>query len=366
MVWVREVNVRGPQGPSGGIDPDDPVMAASVQAAVNARLQAENIMRAYPEEPLLYTGFDAIPMRWTYKVLDAPVPELVTETVEGTWTGENQRRGDVLVLDESGKINADRIPGSIARMGDIPDVSEIEEIVSGMRQTELRVRPELPVFAARLAAARTRGEPLAIGIGSSSTFARNPGPGARLLEMVQSAWLVPSQSAMQWSSTATFTPIIRPGIHAYNAGVGGTRSSDYMPVEKRDKFIALGIAVMFHIVGANDYTDQVDPAVYRANIEAVIDDIDARSALPVQHILVHAYARKAFTPSTYPNSAYRDALQAIAAARDNVGFIDYSHNFEVLGVPGDDPLDLVGPDNIHPTDDGNELIATTVAHGTVG
>ena len=31
-------------------------------------------------------------------------------------------------------------------------------------------------------------------------------------------------------------------------------------------------------------------------------------------------------------------------------FIDYSQPFEEVGVPGDDPLNLIDADNIHPTD----------------
>jgi len=51
MVWEREVNVRGPAGPSGGIDPNDPEMVRAVEEAVEEALRDSDDLIVFHDNP---------------------------------------------------------------------------------------------------------------------------------------------------------------------------------------------------------------------------------------------------------------------------------------------------------------------------
>src|SRR5690606_11433371 len=63
------------QGVAADIIANDPTIVAAAEAAaddaVSAALSAENIMRAYPEEPLQQTTLTAVPMRWVFRQVSA-------------------------------------------------------------------------------------------------------------------------------------------------------------------------------------------------------------------------------------------------------------------------------------------------------
>ena len=352
MTWLREINVRGPQGPGGTIDAQS--------------IRDEGVIVGMPTKDTQSSSRTSLPIAWTNRVMDDPWTDTYLDIEEGAWTnGWRYSKNVPFLSDTTGRLPTSLLSEQVALKSDIPDISDIEAIVESIPRVEMRIRPELTIFGARVAAAAASSQPVAMCIASSSTFARNPGPGVRLLGFIQSTYRVANQSAMQFSADADFTRRTTPGIHAYNAGQGGTRSDTYLTDEESDKLAALGPAMILHVVGANDYTNQVDPAVYQANIENRIDYLDSKMSLPCQHILVHAYARLAYTPPTYPNSAYGDALQAIADDRANCAFIDYSLPFEAVGVPGGDPFDLIDTDNLHPTARGNRFIADIVSAGIV-
>lgn len=227
--------------------------------------------------------------------------------------------------------------------------------------------PHGPVATFRSARAQARTRPVGVVFaGSSSTQGTGASTAAnryvnRLVAMLQAA--NPNggaESTVAASASATFTKKTTPGIHGYNLGQGGATAANFFTEEERTAVAALAPDAVFIMIGSNDSAYNMAPSTtYRNNLTTVLNDL--RSKIPgVMLFLLHSYERMD-GPFTFPWAAYRTVLEEIAAASPSDTYaIDASGPFIAQGVPGADPNDLIGTDNIHPTNAGHLLLAQTI------
>lgn len=150
------------------------------------------------------------------------------------------------------------------------------------------------------------------------------------------------------------------GIQVFNVGIGGASTTTYIDDYRRSRIVQLAPRAMFHMVGSNDNWSNKPAAAYKADLEAVLAYFKQNIITPCVHILIHQHLRWDRT-STVAWSEYGEAMRQIAEADPtNVAFIDVSKDFETVGVPNADPLDLVGVDNIHLTDAGHAFMADLI------
>jgi len=199
------------------------------------------------------------------------------------------------------------------------------------------------------------GSSTPLGTGAST-------PGNRWVNLFANAVLTAYQggaaTAPSTLTAALASPPTGRGIHFVNAAVSGTTAANYLTATTGPQVASLNPSVVIHMVGPNDYSANRNPSTYRDDIAGRIDQIDAGSTRPVLHILIQSYQRMDVTDRTYAWSEYGDALAALAAQRpDNVAYVGMAPYFAAAGVPGSDPLGLVGDDDLHPTDAGHAMIA---------
>lgn len=219
------------------------------------------------------------------------------------------------------------------------------------------VSSKMTIWRDRLSLKRAFSNPTAIAIAGSSTPAGNPGFTTDLTALLQDRlYRVSSPSAIQRSATATFTNNLTAGIHVYNAAEGGTTSANYLDNAEMDRIAALNPALIIHMVGANDYTSQVNPATMRANLAAKLAYFDTKLTQPCQHLFIWSYAHRTFSAPTYPNSAYASEMLALANGRADCSYLNVGPDFAARGVPGADPDGLILPDDTHLTVVGNAFM----------
>jgi lysophospholipase L1-like esterase len=211
------------------------------------------------------------------------------------------------------------------------------------------VNIRFPVLAARAAAAEARGDRFLVVLAGSSTTA---GSGA--------------SSRRRTSYAATLSRAVRsphPRARFANHGVGGTTAATYLPDTVCDAIAAQAPAAVIHMVGGNDYARGVAPAAYGEALRDRLDRIDAATALPCQHVLVHTFARPDVQEPAAPWSAFRAELDTAVEGHTNRAVIDVSAAFDAVGVGlhGTDPLGLLAKDGIHPGDGGHRLLGRLVA-----
>lgn len=324
-----------------------------VPPIVQRELDEANVVRAYPEDPILRTTRSTVPMSWVAKTLLDPYDDTYADVYHGTWGNPVEVYGELPTLNSRGKLQASQIPDAFARTSEVD--SRIAEVVAQIPetfQTERHISADLPIFAARLAAARQAGEPCAGVIAGSSTSAEWPGYLQGLAPIIQSAYPVADPSTVQRSTSADFIERTEPGFHLYSAAQGGTRSDTYMTDEEAQKIAALDPAFVLHMV-VNDYTDQTDPAVYGANVLDRIEYLDTLLTTPTQHILVFPYARTQFDAHTHHWDEYGAALEQVASTRGDTVFVNLNDAYVAIGVTstGADPLGFVR-DTLHQTPAG--------------
>lgn len=184
----------------------------------------------------------------------------------------------------------------------------------------------------------------------------------RLLAAIQAAYPAAAGStepAVIKSTASQFGTLSATGaVHAYNGGVGGTNSSNYIDDDRVARIAAMTPAAVMHMVGSNDYAGQTPKATYKSFMTSWLGKF--RAARPgIVHLLVQPYQRTdVATPAGVPWSAYGEALRELAdASPADTLYVDLAWLYGVLGVPGADVLDLLSGDNIHQTDLGHTVMA---------
>lgn len=362
MAWEREVSVRGPQGPAGPVNPNDPVLVQAANNAVAAKVAEVGLVSAIPTRSYTSSSRTTLPLSWADKQLRSTYPSTYPETYVGEWvTGDLFGKPVALVDPVSNTLPESLIPSGIPRMADLDKVGQSLASVA-----ETRVREDLPIFGARVAVAASLSQPVAVVLTGSSTTAANPGYTTRLTKLTQAAYPVASQTAPQWSTSATFTKRDTAGIHVYNAGEGSTVSADYLTDAECDRIAALTPGLIVHIVGSNDFRNRVHPAQYETNMRSRLMALDSRLTAPCQHMLVHSYERFDSISPVATWSQYGAALERVAVGRSDTVFVDLSGRFAAVGVPSSDPLGLIGPDHVHQTAQGYRFMADLLSqHITV-
>lgn len=172
-----------------------------------------------------------------------------------------------------------------------------------------------------------------------------------------------SKVIKQNSGTAT-----RPtanGLWFYNAGIGGRTAADYVDSGVQSLANSITPNLFIHMIGSNDYKNQVNPATYQSQMQTAINNLRARGAADSKHILVHSYIRlDVVGAQTYEWDAYRQRLDALAAANNDVLSVRVDDLFAAQGVykGSNDPQDLIHDgDNIHATNAGYKFLAETMA-----
>lgn len=143
------------------------------------------------------------------------------------------------------------------------------------------------------------------------------------------------------------------GFHFLNVGLGGTTSANYMDTAKRNLAVNFQPKFVIHMIGSNDYQQQMAIATYKSNIEAAMNAMQSS-----YHILVHTYRREDRADTGITWAQYGQALKDIAANRPNATFIDASQDWQTKRAGATDWLQ---GDKIHTTWQGAQGLAEVVA-----
>ena len=235
-------------------------------------------------------------------------------------------------------------------------------IASGISAAPVNVRPSRRDGAAGLFDAATlirQTSPVRIVfLGSSTTagydVALTDSYVYKLMQKIQATY--PNGGTESTIGNLDSAKITTPGFHAYNGAVGGNMSSYYLNGTDQPKVKAIDPMIVVHMVGSNDYANNVTPTAYKGYIESALTYLRANLTGPVLHILAHQHHRLDVAAPAYPWSAYRDALASIADASKDVLFLNLGDSFDPI-VGTTDPFNFVKPDNIHLNPIGHTLLA---------
>lgn len=350
---------------AAGVIANDPAIIEAAEEAVRDALASEirdaNLVSAYPKTPTRYTTFPSIPMKWRHTPYTDPYSDTYEDEYVANFSDGGVSYGDVPVLRPDGKLDASVIPDGFATEAYVDDaIAAIEPTPPNPGGISDEKLPS--VFWARVAKARAEETPVAIvWTGSSSTIGPDRYVGPTTLKLQETLWPEMTPTPVQQDQGANFTETPTPGLHGYSAGHGGTTAQTYLTQAEMDRIAALKPAVIAHMVGSNDYTKQQSPVAYKASIKSNIAYLNSKLDTPAVHVLFHAYAIPDFTPWAYSMDQYGQALREIAAEMgDGVIFADLAHEYKKVGIPGADPLLLVGPDRVHQTLAGYAFMAILV------
>ncbi|MEY8565217.1 SGNH/GDSL hydrolase family protein [Corynebacteriaceae bacterium 7-707] len=160
-------------------------------------------------------------------------------------------------------------------------------------------------------------------------------------------------------NTGTVTARTATGFHFLNAGVGGTTTSNYYGPTRGTLLGGWQPDLVFHMIGSNDYSQQVPLSTVKDNLRSVILDADARTNARAQHIFVHSYRRMDRADTGITWAQYGEAIREVTEGHDNCHFLDANVWWEHLGG-GEWALQ---GDKIHALWTGNWLLARAVAAG---
>lgn len=235
---------------------------------------------------------------------------------------------------------------------------------NGTAYTLLTQRTLNPMTSAgqkiRASLAKSDESPIVIAYtGSSTTFGNNASTAAKRYVNVLSAQFRTRMGS--GGTTSTMNGSAHPstaGLYAVNGGVGGTTSANYIDATTLGWIGTLQPEMVFHMIGSNDYSGNVNPTTYKSNVLATIASIDAAITGPaIPHLLIQSYQRIDVV-GTYPWDAYGQALKDIAAADPtHIAYIDLNPEYVWRGIPGSNPDGMIDTDGIHQVDAGHAYMA---------
>lgn len=207
-----------------------------------------------------------------------------------------------------------------------------------------------------------------IWLGSSSTYGTGASSPERRYINVATDQLRGSAEAVNRVASTYPTRNASPGVHGYSSAAGGLTSENYVNDSTRPWIMWERPSLVVHMIGSNDSIDAepyaVSVADYESNVAYQIDRIDASTSSPVSHLLVHTYRRAGVSVAKW--RTYREALDRIAATRDNVAVLDISAEFEARDHLGADPDGLLFTDGVHPSDVGHAFMGSLIADALTG
>lgn len=200
----------------------------------------------------------------------------------------------------------------------------------------------------------TLGSSTSVGQGASATGRGFP---HRLFAGLQR--MFPKASGTEASPIGINGAAPSNGVYGALGAQGGTTSYDFLTETKVSQIAALSPALVHIMVGTNDSPGR-DPALLKAAIRYWLDKLQAACPPSTLYVLSLPFQRMDQTFTTYTWAQYGQVQAQIAANDPNVVFFDLTPPFIANGVPGSDPFDFVGTDNLHPTDRGHDLLANQV------
>lgn len=120
-----------------------------------------------------------------------------------------------------------------------------------------------------------------------------------------------------------------------------------------ERIATVAPALVIIAAGVNDMSTGVDPAVTKANLQAIISHLNTITPAPSICLLGYYQRQGTFA---YPWSAYQDAYRAIEASNSRVTF--YDHSLRLPSYLADPELMA---DGVHPTDAGHAYLAECLA-----
>lgn len=161
------------------------------------------------------------------------------------------------------------------------------------------------------------------------------------------------------------------GVKVYNLAYGAKLSSDFAgnttmantaaaAAAKMSGYDAYGLDLVVCYLGANDYANNIVPATFQANLEAIVDKYRAAQTKPCAFLMVSHFARYDVTSPTYPWSQYQAAMQAVTQSRSYVDYLDLAPLFPASQAADTDD-DLVDTTGVHLTLMGHSVAAQAIA-----
>lgn len=221
-----------------------------------------------------------------------------------------------------------------------------------------------PTLKADLGWERARTGPLKIMfLGSSTTdgygTTRNESYVTQIVSLMAKHMVGAPSTAPVKQNTGTVTERTAPGFHFLNAGIGGTTTSNYYGPTRGTLLSGWKPDLVFHMIGSNDYSQQVRLSTVKYNLRDVIMDADGKTYGRAQHIFVHSYRRLDRNDTGITWSEYGQAIREVTEEYDHCHFLDANAWWEHLGG-GEWALQ---GDKVHALWTGNWLLAQAVAAG---
>lgn len=202
-------------------------------------------------------------------------------------------------------------------------------------------------------------------MGSSTTqgylIEKNEGYVNNMLGAFLTAQPMVEASQLVHQNSGTISTPTAPGFHFLNAGLGGTTSANYYGTARATLANGFKPTLVLHMIGSNDYQQQMAISAYKANLNTTISDIDSKvgGSQNVQHVLIQSYRRTDRADTGITWAQYGQAMSEVAASRSNTTYIDTMPNFNAYGWSDRDMMS----DRIHTTVAGYQLLARFVAQG---
>ena len=127
-------------------------------------------------------------------------------------------------------------------------------------------------------------------LGSSTTqgylIEKNEGYVNNMLGAFLTAQPMVNASSLVHQTTGTIATPTAAGFHFLNAGLGGTTSSNYYGTARATLANGFKPTLVLHMIGSNDYQQQMAISTYKANLNSVLSDIDTKvgGSQNVQHV----------------------------------------------------------------------------------
>ena len=169
-----------------------------------------------------------------------------------------------------------------------------------------------------------------------------------------------------WNFARTAVVDYTPGLFFFNGGISGRNSSSYFQTnEARVACNTLQPDLIVHMIGSNDYSEQVPLANYYNNLQNVVNDIRTLTGGKTKHLFVHSYERLDVNPAGKIRwREYGDKLAEFCAANRDCVFVNTQPLWEAIGMNGYPlayPNTWILSDGVHCTSEGHSRMAEFVA-----
>lgn len=158
-------------------------------------------------------------------------------------------------------------------------------------------------------------------------------------------------------SSGSVSERTEPGFHFLNAGVGGTSTSNYYGPDRGALLSGWKPDIVFHMIGSNDYAQQVPLSDVQYNVRDILGDAIPRHP-DAQHVFIHSYRREDRDDTGITWAEYGQAIADVCSEYDTVEFLDAHTWWEELKDPD---VDYLQDDRVHAKWTGNYLLARAVA-----